>query len=273
MLPLVQTATAKYRTLAIGCIASLLLSAVAVAQDRGTEPATPRVRTGRLLGVFDIDTGQPVVGARVLDLRSGVSAVTTSTGTLSLFFVDSSGSLVQVSKLGYYAQRFFAANSATDSTGITVLLKAAAQALPAVVTRARTGRGPADTVRALELYGFYERRTTTGAPAAAFLTGDRIGRLSLLKDLVKVNGREVCASNLYINGTKVELPNLVTPAPPTGNKGSARVIVAPPLRDGLDALFLPSEVIGIEMYRTGEVPAAYNTTHPGRCGATLVWTR
>jgi hypothetical protein len=256
---------------AIACgLAATMLAAPGGAQDGRSATAAAQIRTGRLVGVFDFDTGRPVVGAKVLDMRTGWSAVTTSTGTLSLFFVDTAGSLIQIAKLGYEPQRFFAANSGTDTAGITVLLKANAQALPEVDIRARRARGPADTVRALELYGFYDRRATTGAPASAFVTSEKIERLSLLKDLGSVSGREICTTNLYINGVKVDPPTLRAPIP--GGRGS-RVVVAAPVRNSLDALLLPSEVLAVEMYRMSEVPAQFNPMRAGKCGATLVWTR
>jgi hypothetical protein len=240
---------------------------------RGSSVGASPVRTGRIVGVFDFDTGEPVMGAKVLDMRTGWSAVTTSTGTLSLFFVDTAGSLMQVGKLGYESQRFYVANSVADTAGITVLLKASGQSLPTVVTRARGSRGPADTLRVLELNGFYERRNTTGAPPSAFLTSERIEKLSLLKYLSTISGRNVCATNLYVNGVRVAMPNLVTPNPPMRGKRAATVIVAPPQRDGVDALLTPSEVLGVEMYKTGDIPAEFNAPQAGRCGATVIWTK
>jgi hypothetical protein len=241
------------------------------AQDTRSGGATTHVRTGRLVGVFDLDTGQPVIGAKVLDMRTGWSAVTTNTGTLSLFFVDTAGTLIRIGKIGYEPQSFFVANSAADTAGITVLLKANAQALPAVVTEGKARRGPADTVRALELYGFYDRRAATGAPASAFVTSEKIEKLSLLKDLVTVNGRAICTSNLYINGVKVDVPSLVSPNMSKGRR--AMVVVAAPARNSLDAMLLPTEVLAVEMYRAGEVPALFNPARSTRCGATLVWTK
>jgi hypothetical protein len=257
----------RARRLVCGLV-MMLFAASDFAQDSRPATRASQVRPGRLIGVFDFDTGEPVVGAKVLDMRTGMSAVTTSTGTLSLFFVDTAGSLIQVGKLGYESQRFFVANSVTDTAGITVLLKASGQSLPTVVTRARGARGPADTVRVLELNGFYDRRNTTGAPDGAFVTAEKIEKLSLLKYLVTVSGRPICTTNLYINGVKVSVPSLIAPT-----RRGARVIVAPPQRDGLDALVTPSEVLGIEMYKTGDMPAQYNSTQPSKCGATLVWTK
>jgi hypothetical protein len=86
-------------------------------------------------------------GAKVLDLRTGWSAVTTSTGTLSLFFVDTAGTLIRIAKLGYEPQSFFAANAVSDTAGLTVLLKPTGQALPAVITKAKGEPGVTGKLR------------------------------------------------------------------------------------------------------------------------------
>ena len=53
----------------------------------------------------------------MLDLRTGMSALTTNTGTLSLFFVDTAGTLIRIAKLGYEPQSFFVANALTNTAG------------------------------------------------------------------------------------------------------------------------------------------------------------
>jgi hypothetical protein len=254
----------------IACsFAALILAAPARAQDTRRPGTVPRVRPGRLLGVFDYDTWEPIEGARVLDLLTGWSAVTTSTGTLSLFFVDTAGSFLQVAKLGYATQRFVVGSSTVDTAGITIMLKAYAQMLPTVVTHGTRGRGPADTVQLLERSGFYDRRQTSGAPYSAFVTSEKIAKLSLLGDVSRFNGRQLCMTNLYVNGIKVEPPSLRSPMPGSG----AMVVVAAPLRNYLDALVTPAEVLGVEMYLPVDVPARFKPGGVAGCGATLVWTK
>ena len=60
----------------------LLLAAPAAAQR------------GRIVGVFDQTSGDPIEGARVRDMLTGTSALTTKTGTVSLSFVDTAGTLL-----------------------------------------------------------------------------------------------------------------------------------------------------------------------------------
>jgi hypothetical protein len=256
------------RVIACG-FAVLILAAPARAQDTRPPGTSVRVRPGRLLGVFDYDTWEPIEGARVLDLLTGWSAVTTSTGTLSLFFVDTAGSFLQVAKLGYATQRFVVGSATIDTAGITIMLKANAQMLPTVVTRGKRGRGPADTVQLLERSGFYDRRQTSGTPLSAFVTSEKIAKLTLMADITRLSGRQICATNLYINGIKVDPPSLRSAMPGSG----AMVVVAAPLRNYLDALVTPGEVLGIELYRSSDVPARFNPGRGGGCGATLVWTK
>jgi hypothetical protein len=118
--------------------------------------AEPPVYRGRIVGVLDERTGEPVAGGEVRNLLNGLSAVTTSTGTLSLFFVDTAGGMLSFKKLGYEPQTMVVANSVRDTTPVTVILKPVGQVLPTVVTNAKT----TDVVQYMSpaLKGFEERR-------------------------------------------------------------------------------------------------------------------
>jgi hypothetical protein len=66
-----------------------------------SKPATLPPYRHRLLGVYDIDSGDPIAGAVVTDMQTGTHSETTATGTVSLFFLPEGGSPVRVSKPGY----------------------------------------------------------------------------------------------------------------------------------------------------------------------------
>lgn len=259
---------------AIATLAAFVPAILGAASARagGQEPRAParadsaHVRPGRLLGLYDALTGEPVADAVVTNVLNGLSARTTATGTLSLFFVDTSGGMLRIQKVGYSQVTMVVANSARDTVPLTVLFSPAAQQLAAVVTKARAHRGSADTVRSLEDHGFYERRMVTAAPSSAFVTADKIEKLPLLSDVKSLSGREICLSNLYINGNKF--------APQTNHSlGRGRVanyLTANPI----DQLLTPLDVLAIEMYRSGEAPAEYGGTEAGgNCGVTVIWTK
>jgi hypothetical protein len=55
----------------------------------------------RLLGVYNEKTGEPVVGAEVIDLASGLRAKTSVTGTVSLFYLPEGKSVVRIHRDGF----------------------------------------------------------------------------------------------------------------------------------------------------------------------------
>jgi hypothetical protein len=147
-------------------------------------------------------------------------------------------------------------------------MQPAAQQLAPVHTVAAGRRGPADTVRALELNGFYERRLTSPAPSTAFVTAEKIEKLENLTDIVNITGRTICPTNVYLNGVRIS-PNIVM------SMGPGRV-ASNLARSPLDQLFSPSEVLAVEEYRTVEAPIEYGGGRPsgfGDCGVTLIWTK
>jgi hypothetical protein len=80
--------------------------------------ALPRYRF-RLLGVFDGETGDALPGVDVLDTLSGTSAKTTSTGTVSLFFVPEGTRGVRLHRDGYRDTTFTLTISPTDTIPLT----------------------------------------------------------------------------------------------------------------------------------------------------------
>jgi hypothetical protein len=61
---------------------------------------------GRLLGVFDDATGQPVIGAEVVDLATGTKALTSVSGAISLAFLEPGATVLQVRKIVYKTGAF-----------------------------------------------------------------------------------------------------------------------------------------------------------------------
>jgi hypothetical protein len=238
----------------------------------GAQTPTPvRPRDARIVGVFDEGTGKPIEGAQVRDLATGTWASTTATGTVDLFFSDTTLVLIRIAQIGYQPITLPVDNSRRGALPLTVTLTPIPTLDPVVTTAART-RGPADTVRKLELNGFYDRRQTTGAPASAFVTAEMIEKLTLLNDLPRVTGHKICAENLYIDGVRVQVPRFLDPRP--GLRG--RPVVAPPMKDGIDVLLGTRDVLAIELYDVATTPPQFNPTRPpgsAPCGTTLIWTK
>lgn len=259
-------------------VVSLLLSAVTLNASTAPaqrapepEPSKPVPFIGRIVGVYDADTGTPIEAAEVMDVATRISALTTATGTVALSFVDTAGSLIRIRKLGYESIMMPIANT-PGSLPLTLVLKRASQLLPTTVTTAKRIRGPADTVRKLELSGFYDRRTTGGTSPSAFMTAEQIEKLTTFDDFKAVTGRAICVENLYVDGVRIANTNRDNEFWKMRRRAGART-----LHESLiDEVVKPNEVAAIENYRVSEVPAEFNATKDpgaGSCGVTLVWTK
>jgi hypothetical protein len=105
------------------------------------EPSTPvMVATmpayrHRLLGVFDVRSGDALEGVRVMDMMNRVTALTTKTGTVSLVFLPEGPNLVRIERLGFQGQTLGVRISPDDTVPVTVLLKPLVNTLPTVEVR------------------------------------------------------------------------------------------------------------------------------------------
>ena len=112
-----------------------VMLAAAVTLGAQQSPTRLPAYRGRVLGVFDANTGEPIEGALVTDVVSKMSALTTKTGTVSLVFLPDSGSIVRVQKIGYQPATMVVRISPEDTLPITMLHTGTATTLPAVVTK------------------------------------------------------------------------------------------------------------------------------------------
>jgi hypothetical protein len=121
--------------LALASMLAAQTPASAAAADHNPTHADQRYRF-RLLGVYDEASGAPIDSVQVKDMLSGASAVTTSTGTVSLFFLPDGGSLVRLRKIGYEPQTMMVAIAPADTTPLTLLLTKVPQQLPGMTIKA-----------------------------------------------------------------------------------------------------------------------------------------
>lgn len=224
--------------------------AVSRAQARGAavppakaDSTRPRVRI-RLMGVYDGETGDVIEGADVTDMLTGITARTTKTGTVALFFADTSGTLLSIKKIGYQPASLMVATGLGDTVPITTTIMRAGHVLPTVITVGNRSvkLGPHDTSSVLLKNGFYERRETSSAPRSAFISGDKLRGTSVVSN-ARFYGRAICESNLFIDGMKISVPRR------TGRF----------MKEGVDALVNTEDIAGIETYTTAEMPSS--TTH------------
>jgi hypothetical protein len=87
----------------------------------------------RMLGVYD-ESGDPIEGVEILDLQTGIKAVTTKTGTVTLSYLPEGGSLIRTRKLGWESHTRFVAISEADTVPVMIVL-ARAQSLPVVLVK------------------------------------------------------------------------------------------------------------------------------------------
>src|SRR4051812_17306527 len=103
---------------------SVSLGIAAAQAPTATTAAAPILAyRNRLLGVFDVASGEPIEGVRVTDMMNHVTALTTKTGTVSLVFLPEGLSLVRVEKIGFQGQTLSVQITAEDTVPLTVLLQ------------------------------------------------------------------------------------------------------------------------------------------------------
>jgi hypothetical protein len=265
----------RVRRLVVAAI-SLVGAGAALAQTP-TPAATVASYRRRILGVYDAQSGDPIEGAEVIDALNHVSALTTTTGTVSLVFLPEGGSMVQIKKVGYQPLTMIVEIGPADTIPLTLVLNrlaptstGAAQTLPTVVTKDSAPRHISPGLQAFE----ERRRSGFGhfMDEAELRKQDNRTMTNVVRDLpgitircpksgprndecFGVSGRGKknavlggdCEINLYIDGVAVSDNDL------------KKMNVA--------------EFAALEFYSGGAtIPIQYNRTGSS-CGVMLLWTR
>ena len=217
------------------------------AKTPASDTTARRVRI-RILGVFDNETGEPIEGADVTDLVSGFTVRTTKTGTVPLYLIDTTTTLIRIKKIGYQQSLFTLATARADTDPVTTTLLRMGHLLSPVIVTATGARTlpKNDTIPELLRNGFYVREETSAAPRSAFVTGEQLRGTLLVSD-ARYFGRGICESNVYVDGMPFPVP------PRTGRF----------LNEGIDQLISPYDVAGIETYQFGESPSSAAHTVAG----------
>lgn len=250
---------------------------------RPTPAAAQSAPPKRLLGLFDARSGDPIDGVEVRDVFSGVSAVSTATGTVSLAFVAFRGrtGIVELRKIGYTPIQLML--DVADTLPMTELLDRVVELPAAVATAKPDERVPYLSSR---LRGFEERRRLAigqFVPEAELrkhdsqqlsdivqrylrsvnLISPMAGRNPTAQYLISMRGRAnlrasgPCYVSIYEDGVLIFSANMLSKDR------------NPPDLRGMGV----ATYAGIEFYAGGAtVPPEYNTTDSG-CGVLLLWTR
>jgi hypothetical protein len=218
----------------------------------------------RLLGVFDID-GKPLEGVEVIDVKSGTTALTTGTGTVTLAYLPEGGSDVKVRQIGYVPVTQFIRIGPADTTPVTVILRTVETILPALVSR--------DTSHPISpgLRDFEERR--------------HMGRGYFIaeKELRKADNRDMPNLVRQIPGLVVNCSKTSTACYAVSPRAALRAILGGPCLftiyvDGIRSselnlyTFRIADYGAIESYVGAQIPAQYNATGSA-CGVLLLWSR
>ncbi len=268
----------------IAVLGTALAFLLAARPDRAQSPARPDSAAAsnrhrfRLLGVYDATSGEPVEGVEVADFLNGISALTTKTGTVSLFFLPDGGALVRLRKIGYETQTLAVSITPADTLPITVVLSHATS-LPAVVVKDSAPKFMPPGLRAFEehrklgfghfltdsLFRKYESSTLANFLTSRLPSDITVAGPNGAKYLV--SGRRMCSGpalracktpdcfvSVYQDGAKIF---------DSSNPGGIRV----------DFEHMSSrDYEAAEFYQGAEIPAEYNSTGSA-CGVLVLWSR
>lgn len=249
----------------------LILGIISASAASAQDPSSPLpAYRNRLLGVYDLATGEPVEGAAITDMKSGTVALTTKTGTVSLIFLPDGGATIQIRKLGYEPITQVVSIAPADTVPITILLKNSTTTLPAVITRDSAVHYISPGLREFE-----ERRKT--GPGHFIPEADlRKYETWRMKDVVaRLPGMQVLCSKNYpfpCYATSFRAQSKYALAP--GVKCDYTVFIDGLLSNEKDLNQLNvADYAGIEIYAGGSTtPLKYNQTG-NHCGVLLFWTR
>lgn len=234
-------------------------------QARPRSDTVAAIMGARILGVLDEQSGEPVVDAVVTDAITGDHALTTRTGTVSLWFVKAKGSIVQVRKLGY--EPWSSVVDPTEATPITVVLKRLPVLDPVVTTATYDLLQDAGTRDGIDArcgarhVTCVSERAITHSPSRvpADFIAMAIGVVP--KPAIMMHGTlgGFCRPTYYVDGMVWQGSD-----PPIDDRGRRRFGGLPP--------FSTSDLASIEVYETGVLRPLRFSGDP-RCGVVVLWTR
>jgi hypothetical protein len=247
-----------WRDFGIGIADSTVTIAVdSTAGAAGRGRVTVRRGSAQLSGTVRTGDGRPVEGATVVVWGSGVEGTTDSQGRFLLTGLPSGTHNLEVRRIGYQPARIAVDLGRAKPATVAVALDNAVPVLEEVqVIGARDA--------AEDRSGFL-RRSKSGF--GSFISSEEIEKRHALQtsDLLRMT------------------PGLqVVPSGPMGSTILMRGQCRPSLwvdgmqlmgDDSIDNIVRPSEIVGIEIYKSpGETPPQFTGSGGGGCGTIVVWT-
>lgn len=209
-------------------------------------------KPGRILGVFDGDTGEPIADAEVMDLFVEAVARTETHGLVELSHFESRNDsvAVRVRKVGYTDTAFVVMVGLADTIPVQISLHKLAQALAVVTTNAST-----NTMFARQMQDMEDRRKIG------------LGRYLVSDELKKYQDQRI-TDILIEHGMTKE----------AGCRGSAKYLINgdPTTSPAMAALLLQDtgeNIQAVEYYSPAQIPSQYGGTSAGKvCSLIILWT-
>jgi hypothetical protein len=253
----------------IGVLSLLLACGAVRIQAQDTTATQPPSRFLRVLYVYDSATQAPIVGAKVVDLVTGNSVLSSATGNVGLAptFVKATGAMLEIRKLGYAPVGPMLVDPLIR-TPVGIAMSRAVVQLPTVTTTANYNLNRDAGTRA-----GYETRCATKLPTC--ISGDSVANYPSrgLGDFVRFAsgvrnasglmtatlGR-ACMPTFFVDG-------MLWPSPPLGNP-----LAGPGAGD--PSPFTTQNIAGIEVYPDGQPrPLRFQGDKLPPCGAIVIWTK
>lgn len=254
------------RHVALMSMLCVLSASIARAQDTTDKAPT---RFLRVLYLYDSLSQEPIVGAKVVDLVTGNSVVSSATGNVGLAptFVKASGAMLEIRKLGYAPVGPMLVDP-TIASPVGIPMSHAVVELPTMTTTAHY-----DLNRDAGTRSGFDTRCATTLPTC--FRGDSIGAYPSrgLGDFVRFasgirrkDGLMVgptggtCMPTFFVDG-------MLWPSPPMANP-----LGGPGGRD--PSPFTTQNVRGVEVYLADQPrPLRFQGDKVPPCGAIVIWTK
>jgi hypothetical protein len=244
-------------------------------RGRTAQPAAEPRSPSRLVGrVLDAETDEPVAAVRIRITGTNHQALTDTQGRFFLTGVPAGEVELETSHIRFGTRREVAAIRAGETMELTIRLTTQAIVLEGIVATARPNLGLED----------FHRRMAEGRGRATFFDRKAIEARNALRVeqmlteygvVVDRSGVSMprSASSFGACGPMVYIDGIAVTHPGMAGDGSGSSGVSP--ADARDALLMvnPSQLEGIELYRSAsQVPIDLGGSYAG-CGVIMLWTR